>query len=217
MESLGYPSDLFSNNIRGVALCDYLTRSFVRTCKEEGVDIAQKGSWKGAKGGDLKMEGTSQHVLPRTSIQLLSDGSNCHSLEIRFQMGLPARGRSILGEWCRQLLFDTLPTLIQTSLMWSSLPESDVYEHINSVEDQEQLRSLLSDAGLIAFVRDGSILPRRSGASDLPMDTVNAVPFVSPDNLRVSFELKHAGVVSGLGIKKGVTLITGGSFTNGHL
>ena len=54
------------------------------------------------------------------------------------------------------------------------------------------------------------VLPRRSGASDLPMS--GAVPFASPAELKVSLQLPHRGKVSGMGIKRGVSLIVGGGF-----
>ena len=40
--------------------------------------------------------------------------------------------------------------------------------------------------GLVAFVGNGSILPRESGVSDKPMK--NAVPFKSPESLSVTIE-----------------------------
>jgi hypothetical protein len=41
---------------------------------------------------------------------------------------------------------------------------ADVFsEHILSVEDQEALRGLLQQAGAVAFVRNGAILPRAGG------------------------------------------------------
>lgn len=45
----------------------------------------------------------------------------------------------------------------------------------------------------MAFVRDGAVLPRVSGADDRPMDTSSVTLFKSPDNLRVEFDLPHAG------------------------
>jgi predicted ABC-class ATPase len=41
---------------------------------------------------------------------------------------------------------------------------------------------------------------------------VNPVPFYSPDELAVSINLPHRGVVRGMGIPAGVTLIVGGGF-----
>jgi predicted ABC-class ATPase len=66
--------------------------------------------------------------------------------------------------------------------------------------------------GLVAFVADGSILPRRSGVDDRPLRGDNVVPFRSPDSLRVEVMLPHAGQVTGMGIPQGVTLIVGGGY-----
>lgn len=63
---------------------------------------------------------------------------------------------------------------------------------------------------LAAFVADGSILPRESGISQKPMKS--AVAFFSPGTLRVKLNLPHHGEISGMGIKKGITLIVGGGY-----
>ena len=65
----------------------------------------------------------------------------------------------------------------------------------------------------IAFVADGSVLPREGGATDAPMEVARgAVPFVSPPSLRREFELPHRGRVSGMLVPRGVTLIIGGGY-----
>ena len=66
-------------------------------------------------------------------------------------------------------------------------------KHVQSVEDQEYLRHQLSVSNLVAFVRDGAVLPRVSGADDRPMDLSNVTLFRSPDSFRVEFDLPHAG------------------------
>lgn len=53
---------------------------------------------------------------------------------------------------------------------------------------------------------------RKTGESDLPMPAAEAVPFTSPENLAVQVSLPRRGVVTGMGIRKGVTLIVGGGF-----
>ena len=57
--------------------------------------------------------------------------------------------------------------------------------------------------GLVAFIADGSVLPRESGISQKPLR--NCVKFQSPDTYRVSFELPHQGMITGMGIPKGIT------------
>ena len=211
LSTLDYPAELYANEIRKVALCDYLTRSFCRTARREGADIKEGGQgWGGAKGGQLKMEEPGQHILPRTSTQLFPD-KGC--LEVRFNLGLPARGRSIEGGWCRQILFEILPVLLKTALFHDSLDKADLRKHVLLAEDQEALRSMLDMRGLVGFVRNGAVLPRRSGASDLPQQaSQNPSLFQSPPSMQVEFTLPNSGTIAGMGILKGVTLIVGGGF-----
>ena len=55
--------------------------------------------------------------------------------------------------------------------------------------------------GLVAFVANGSILPRKSGVDDRPMDR-GAIPFKSPAELEVEIELPNRGLISGMGIRR---------------
>ena len=77
-------------------------------------------------------------------------------------------------------------------------------------EDQQALRDILPKLGLCAFVANGSILPRESGVSARPMKS--AVCFQSPEEMEVEITLPHRGVIRGMGIRKGITLIVGGGY-----
>lgn len=116
---------------------------------------------------------------------------------------------------------ENLPAVIEQSLKYENLQQDEFLMHVNCVEDQEYLReTILPKLGLIAFIADNSILPRRSGISDIPMDRNDgAVPFQYPksknDIMRIEgIQLKNNRklVLSGLGIPKGITLIIGGGF-----
>jgi len=85
-----------------------------------------------------------------------------------------------------------------------------VKEAIDLAEDQQAIREKLSDMGLVAFVANGSILPRESGISSRPMK--GAKEFISPKSLEVTMELPHKGTIKGMGIRKGITLIVGGGY-----
>ena len=70
---------------------------------------------------------------------------------------------------------------------FSALNAELVKRHIESHEDQEFVRKHeLKRLGLLAFIADGSVLPRRSGDSDQPLQ--NAIPFESPESCRVTVE-----------------------------
>ncbi|CAE7711012.1 unnamed protein product, partial [Symbiodinium pilosum] len=101
------------------------------------------------------------------------------------------------------------------SLFYKSLDTAALKSHIEAVEDQDALRKLLPGMGLVAFVGNGAILPRKSGVDDRPMtkkDSPDLVTFESPASMEVTLSLPHAGDVIGMGIQKGVTLIVGGGF-----
>ena len=228
LRDLGYPEDWTANPVRVVALCDFLQRGFVHALKDEGADRkAGGGGWGGAKGGHMRMEEPGQHVLARTGVQLI-DGH----IEARFQLGLPATGRTIQGQWCCSLLTQVVPAVLRQAFALSSLDSGAVQRHVCSVEAQATLRDLLDARGLVAFVRNGAVLPRRSGQSDLPLlgpadqqsqsqaqsqsqSQAQSTPlrrFESPPSMLVAFDLPHVGRVEGMGIAKGVTLIVGGGF-----
>ena len=97
--------------------------------------------------------------------------------------------------------------------MWStpvSIDKKKLTETFELAEDQTFIRQELSRLDLAAFVADGSVLPRQSGVSDLPMK--DSVVFSSPDSLRVTLTLPHRGKLSGMGIPRGITLIVGGGY-----
>lgn len=203
------PPALWSSRIRRVAVCDYLTRSFGAAVRASGGDVrAQGGGWHGEKGGEMEVDVGGQHVLERSSVLVHPDGA----VEARFTVGLPAQGRSVLGEWAAAVLVENLPWYIAAGLRYDRLDGAAVQRHVECVEDTETLRESLSAAGLVAFIGDGSILPRKSGASDEPMPASEAVPFVSPPSMAVEMHVPNRGRIRGMGIKKGVTLIVGGGF-----
>lgn len=74
------------------------------------------------------------------------------------------------------------------------------------------MRTQLRERGLIAFIANGAVLPRASGASSKPMDSANLIPFQSPPDLEIALKRQHSTEVRGMGIPKGVTLLTGGGF-----
>lgn len=152
------------------------------------------------------------------------------AVEARFTCALPARGRQIEGQWCARIFAQALPALVEAALLARSCDLGAVKTHVESVEDQQALRAQLTARGLVAFVRNGAVLPRASGASDKPLVRSHTrssgansgggvsttlppvVPFQSPSSLEVELSAPNAGVVRGMGLAKGVSLIVGGGF-----
>ena len=196
----GFDAELFSNADRNRALCDYVTRAAAAAC-----DRLSKRTGTG-RGGLIAIERPGQEVLERTSV--LMDETR---VEARISVGLPARGRRVLGREASNILVDRLTDVVRASLLAAHLDRSAARRHVEAVEDQCALRRALAERGLVAFIGDGSRLPRRSGVDARAMQE-GVVEFVSPDTLRVEFDVPNAGRVSGMGVRDGVTLIVGGGY-----
>ncbi|XP_032236382.2 uncharacterized protein LOC5511282 [Nematostella vectensis] len=203
-----YPEFAISSKTQCTATADYLTRWFSSLVHSGGHDKNfGGGGWHGKKGGDIRIDIPSQHVLERTSCLVTKE-----QIEVRFTVSLPAHGRTIEGNACRRILTENLPGIIEKALPFQSQDKASLQRHVELVEDQTYLRAQLSALNLVAFVRDGAVLPRMSGADDRPMSADQAVLFQSPLSMRVDFKLPHSGRISGMGIPKGVSLIVGGGF-----
>ena len=200
-EQAGLPGWCFESPARRVALRDWLARRASRLAGELG---ARRGS---GKSGMIDVDGPGQQVLARSAVIL--DGQD---LIARVRVGLPAKGRRVKGHQAARMLCEDIPALVERGLRYEPDWEEPLRAHLACVEDSRWLREQLAEAGLIAFVPDGAALPRRSGVDDRPMASDRVTPFVSPPQLRASFELPNAGPVEGMGIPRGVTLIVGGGY-----
>ncbi len=83
-------------------------------------------------------------------------------------------------------------------------------EHVRLYEDQLEIRDFLHRNRLVAFVADGSVLPRQ-GDTDAPME--GAIPFRSPESLKMELPLPDGRRLWGMGLEGGITVITGGGYS----
>ncbi|EGQ8481595.1 P-loop domain-containing protein [Vibrio parahaemolyticus] len=169
---------------------DFIARSFEQFARQENtVSIALNG----------------QTVLDSTAVLFTEEG-----IELRFRVNLPAEGRSVLGKKANNILTFHLPKFIRRATLERELDREAMVKHCQVVEDQSALREQLEAHNLVAFVANGSVLPRIAGNCDLPMK--EAVEFTAPESLQVTLHAPNKGYVTGLGIPKGITLIVGGGF-----
>ena len=132
------------------------------------------------------------------------------SVTVRFEAGFPANGRTINARELIKILFDFLPRCVEKALIYRNLNAGQTEKVMELAQDREYIRSRLEPMGLVAFVADGSILPRESGVSQRPMK--NAVEFRSPASMQVEMDLPYKGKITGMGVRKGITLIVGGGY-----
>lgn len=197
----GFPAELFDTMPKRITLQDQLTRAFGRTI--------QKGSFqaKGSgKSGLLSVSRCGQQVLERTALRIAGDGA----ITLRFEAGFPASGRTIQAGELGKMLFTILPEGVRSSLFYERADREKLKRAVRLCENQQFIREKLEELSLCAFVADGSILPRESGVSERPMK--GAVPFQSPETLRITLALPDGSKISGMGIPKGITLFVGGGY-----
>lgn len=196
----GFPEFMYEKRYRRVALQDYLTRKFAKAVAP--YLFQAKGS---GKSGLISVSRCGQEILERTAFEI-QDGN----LLVRFEVGFPANGRTINAPELRKILFDYLPQAVRNSLYYKNLKEEDVKKVTDLADNQQAVRDELEKRNLVAFVANGSILPRESGVSQRPMK--GAVAFQSPESMEVELNLPHKGLLKGMGIPKGITLIVGGGY-----
>lgn len=195
-----FPERYYWDKCSKVALQDALLRRFAEISAK--FCYQAKGS---GKSGVIQVSHCGQEVLERTACEITKEG-----IHICFFVGFPANGRTINSGELEKILFVYLPKCVEMSLYHRKVPERETEQVICLKEDQRVIREELKKRGLIAFVANGSILPRQSGNSDLPMK--DAVPFQSPKSMEITIQLRHRGSITGMGIRKGITLIAGGGY-----
>lgn len=202
-ETHGFPGEYYEEKHRRLALEDQVLRRFLRQLRQ-----LDKGSMGSGKSGRITTCPANQTVQERIAVVFSKD-----RMELRFEMGFPARGRTIMAKEMQKLVFDILPELAESCLFyrkWDTKSKSFLEKAVFLADDQKELRWQLKERGLTGFVANGAILPRESGISDRPMR--DAVPFISPESLQIEIELPHKGKMIGMGIPKGITVIVGGGY-----
>lgn len=199
-KAAGFPEFARKNPLTREALADVLLREFEKQIRQ--FTFKAKGS---GKSGLISISHPGQEVLRRTACEV-----GTKELTVRFSIGFPANGRTINAKELDKILFDYLPVCVERALYYQNLDAKSVRAAIDLAEDQQAIREHLQEMGLVAFVANGSVLPRESGISSRPMK--GAKKFVSPKSLEVTMELPHKGVICGMGIRKGITLIVGGGY-----
>ena len=196
----GFPEEYYKAGPARRALSDFLIRQFAR--QVETYNFKAKGS---GKSGLITITRCGQEVLERSACEMDEKW-----IQMRFFVGFPAFGRTIQAGELEKILFEFLPACVEKSLIYRRMDQRQVQQAVHLAEDQAALRQILKEEKLAAFVANGSILPRKSGVSDLPMK--DNVPFVSPASMERTFVLPHRGEIKGMAVPEGITLIVGGGY-----
>ncbi len=201
-----FPGELLRSPQRKLGLADALIRIIDQNIKK--VAHLHRGT---GKSGLIQIDVGGQEILPRTALKITDS-----FFEARMEIGLPARGRTILGQHAEAMIFNELPFIVEQSLFYQNIDQLKVRQFAEYVENYFALQKQLKEKGLVAFIADDAILPRESGISSKPLSRTEAIPFKSPEELKISLSLPNPlneqSQITGCGIPQGITLIVGGGF-----
>jgi predicted ABC-class ATPase len=197
-----FPEDTYHNECRNIALCDFLARQFYYSIKKHNTQKQGSG-----KSGTIEIDRPGQEVLKTSSMVIID---SC--IEARFLVGLPAFGRRIAGKIAAHMFSEVIPLIVNDSLYFQRLPADKLYRHIETVEDAEFIRRSLTELNMVAFIANNAVLPRSSGVDPRPLRTEGVIPFQSCQSMQINMTLPNHGEITGMGIRKGVTLIVGGGY-----
>lgn len=197
-----------------IAACAYILREF-SVCAHLANDAMAQSEAKVEKGMFLPYR-YGQRVLANSAVRFDDDAETVTvSLNVRLPLnkpqytgGLAPKNHVISARAVRLLLVKNLP-----ELAGNFLDQFDMDAFLTAVllhRDQCAIRAWLMKNGYVSFIANGSVLPRR-GKTDYK-EARNAVPFQSPPSMEVTIDLPSGEIVSGMGIPRGVTIITGDAY-----
>lgn len=194
-------TDWFQDRNRKVALEDHIARVVANE-----IDRSAPHSMGTGKSGMVSIDQPGQEILERTAVSVTNE-----EVTVCLSVGLPAKGRTVLGHQAMKLFFDYLPDILDHSIF--QLDSIKIDKAIKLSDQQKSIRKYMEDRDLVAFVEDGAVLPRESGISNRPLKGDEVVPFISPEELAVTIPVPYREEpIRGMGIKKGITLIVGGGY-----
>ena len=199
-KSAAFPEKLYNTKHKRIAVQDFLLRKMGREINR--FSFSAKGS---GKSGLITISRCGQEILERTAFRI-KDGK----LRAGFEIGFPANGRTINSGELEKIFFDYVPKIVDRCMFFKNIDKKELDEVVELAEDQYALREEIRRKHLTAFVADGSVLPRESGISTKPKK--DAKVFHSPKSMLVEISLPNRGMIRGMGIPEGITLIVGGGY-----
>ena len=206
-ENLALTSEVSAHPIRRLAVSDYIYRRYkdtVMSCSDKHAPLLITLP--------KCTPGKEQLVLSRSCVSI-SSMTNTVELDITVSW-IANRHHDTADNRIHATTFlqSTLPNILNQWQENCQLDTAHAIAHWQCVEDQCTLRNMLHEKGGVCFVANNSILPRAGGSDDRPLADDKVVSFISPSTLSTDFILPHHGLITGMLIPRGITVITGGGY-----
>lgn len=191
-----------------LAVADFLIRRF----RQEIDRFAQQNRGKDGSGSFNTIT-LSQKMLNRDSV--LFDGD---AVYLRFIISLPAKGVGggvFDAEQAWIMLSRELTAIVDATFFYQRYDQQTrtLFEQFADVQTtRTKIIQFMRQHGLIAFIANDARLPRHSGVDDRPALDESVTTFESPASLQIKIPLSDSRCITGMGIKEGLTCITGGGY-----
>lgn len=129
------------------------------------------------------------YILERSDVYCLNDKLVCCVRAVAYTKHdvFDEKKTDTTNESTAEMLKEaTLSFLSQTVDLSRGAHALKAMQHVACAILQNRMRETLRKMKVVSFIADGSILPRRSGASSQPMQSPPAVPFKAPSESRLS-------------------------------
>lgn len=191
-----------------LAVADFLIRRF-----RDGIArFALQNRGKDGSGS-FNTIALSQKMLIRDSV-LFDDDAVC----LRFIISLPAKGQSggvFDAEQAWIMLNQELVAIVDDCFFYQHYDQQTQTLLARFVDVQQTRATIIQFMcrhDLVAFIANDAKLPRHSGVDDRPSLCGSVKPFQSPASLQITIPLPDGRSITGMGIKEGITCITGGGY-----
>lgn len=90
-------------------------------------------------------------------------------------VGFPANGRSINARELGKIFFRFIPEIVHHACCYANIDAQKLQRAADLADDQRYIREQMAEEGYIAFIANGSVLPRENGVSQRPMKKGGAI------------------------------------------
>jgi predicted ABC-class ATPase len=191
-----------------LAVADFLIRRF-----RDGIArFALQNRGKDGSGS-FNTIALSQKMLVRDSV-LFDDATVC----LRFIISLPAKGQGggiFDAEQAWIMLNQELVAIVDDCFFYQHYDRQTrtlLQQFVDVQKTRTGIIQFMQQHELVAFIANDAKLPRHSGVDDRPDLGESVKAFQSPVSLQITIPLPDGRSITGMGIKEGITCITGGGY-----
>ncbi|WP_432741684.1 ABC-ATPase domain-containing protein [Methylobacter sp. G7] len=202
------PENFLHTAERKLAVADFLIRRF-----RDGIArFAQQNRGKDGSGS-FNTIALSQTMLIRDSVLFDDD-----AVYLRFMISLPAKGQGggiFDAEQAWIMLSRELVAIVDDCFFYQHYDEQTralFQQFVDVQKTRAEIIRFMQRHDLLAFIANDAKLPRQSGVDDRPAMDEPVKAFQSPSSLQITIPLPGGCSITGMGIRQGITCITGGGY-----